>query len=147
MWGTSPQFRSVVLDNWDRDIQGSKMFTLCKRLKLLKPALKQLNKERFSDIEQTCDVLESKVLSLQKDIGVQPTQKLIEEEYRLLQELKELTEAKRSFLEQKSKCHWIQQGDANAAYFHGLIKARRVRNKVCIVEDMKGNVCTSPNTI
>ncbi|KAL9241000.1 hypothetical protein vseg_015160 [Gypsophila vaccaria] len=58
-----------------------------------------------------------------------------------------MAEARNSFLAQKSKSQWIQQGDSNSAYFHGVIKGRRARNKVIMVEDMKGNCCDNPDSI
>ncbi|XP_048498200.1 uncharacterized protein LOC104901151 [Beta vulgaris subsp. vulgaris] len=45
MWKDSSQYRSVVQQAWNSSIQGSKMFRVMKKLKLVKIALKELNKE------------------------------------------------------------------------------------------------------
>ncbi|XP_074277753.1 uncharacterized protein LOC141601376 [Silene latifolia] len=88
------------------------------------------------------------VQNLQEDIGKDPSNlQLIEEEFREVEELKELTEARDNFLAQKSKQVWIQDGDSNSAFFHGMLKRRRVGNKVIMVEDMNGKLCDSPAKI
>ncbi|XP_074303397.1 uncharacterized protein LOC141637889 [Silene latifolia] len=71
------------------------------------------------------------VQKLQEDIGQDPSNlQLIEEVFRPVQELKELSEARDTFLAQKSKQVWIQEGDSNSAFFHGMLKRRRSGNKL-----------------
>ncbi|XP_074318461.1 uncharacterized protein LOC141655273 [Silene latifolia] len=148
MWGGSANFLPTIRRNWDRALPGNHMFKLAKNLKLLKPALKELNRDRFSNIEQATNILQREVRCCLEDIGKDPSNlQLIEEEFRAIQELKELSEARDKFLAKKSKQVWIQDGDANSAFFHGMLKKRRAGNKVIMVEDMNGNLCDSPAKI
>ncbi|XP_074303189.1 uncharacterized protein LOC141637599 [Silene latifolia] len=95
----------------------SKIDRLVKNLKNLKPALRSLNREGFSDIEISTNILQK--------------------------QLQELSKARESFLSQKAKHQWIKEGDANSAYLHGMLKKRRNMNKVVMVEDMNGRMCDS----
>ncbi|KAL9243881.1 hypothetical protein vseg_017718 [Gypsophila vaccaria] len=148
MWGASDKFMALIKQYWSRSLEGTHMFTLARNLKILKPVLRKLNKESYCDIEATTEALKNKVGLLQEEIGQDPTNKhLIEEEHRILQELKNKTEARDAYLAQKAKQKWYQEGDTNSSYFHGMIKDRRNGNKVVMVEDMKGRLCDTPDGI
>lgn len=51
MWRTSPKFLEIVGRIWSREIQGTKVFQVMKKLKAIKMELKMLNKEGYSDIQ------------------------------------------------------------------------------------------------
>ncbi|XP_074299066.1 uncharacterized protein LOC141630088 [Silene latifolia] len=53
MWGEVRELLHTVRSNWDKGLMGTSMFRLVKNLKHLKPALKQLNKEGYNDIEHS----------------------------------------------------------------------------------------------
>ncbi|KAL9242031.1 hypothetical protein vseg_016076 [Gypsophila vaccaria] len=148
MWGTSEKFIPLIQQHWNTYIEGTHMFKLVKKMKLLKPILKQLNRDNYNDIENTTEALEKQVSSLQKELGSDPTNgAVMEEEHRCVKELMIKLEARASYLAQKSKQHWFNEGDTNSAYFHGIIKGRRNRNKVIEIEDMNGIIKNSPEGI
>ncbi|XP_074271290.1 uncharacterized protein LOC141595221 [Silene latifolia] len=148
MWGGSKNFKPTVRESWDRTIAGTPMFKVAKNLKLLKLILKQLNREGFGDIENTTDILQKKVQELQEQLGKDPFNvQLMNDEYAASNELKEKDAARASFLSQKAKHQWVQQGDTNSSYFHGLLKKRRNGNKIVQIEDMNGKMCNSPDQI
>ncbi|KAL9224936.1 hypothetical protein vseg_000914 [Gypsophila vaccaria] len=148
MWGASDKFLPLLQHNWNHNITGTPMFQLIRNLKNLKIILRGLNKEQYNDIEITTADLEKKVQCLQEQIGHNPMNtQLIEEEYNLLQELADKTEARDAFLAQKSKQQWALEGDRNSAYFHGIIKGRRTGNKVILIEDMNGEQRDTPEGI
>ncbi|KAL9247570.1 hypothetical protein vseg_020988 [Gypsophila vaccaria] len=102
MWGASDKFLPLLHQHWNKDLPSTHMFKLARNLKLLKPVLKELNKERYSDIEINTDAMEQKGRNMQEEIGQDPNNKqLMEEEHRCLQELKEMMEARDSYLAQK----------------------------------------------
>ncbi|KAL9232282.1 hypothetical protein vseg_007409 [Gypsophila vaccaria] len=148
MWGSSNKFLPLLHHHWDKQILGTSMFKLVKNMKMLKPVLKDLNKDTYNDIEVRTEVVELKVKAMQEELGKDPTNKvLMEEEYNKLHELKNLMEARASFLAQKSKMKWIEGGDTNSAFFHGIIKGRRDANSVYMIEDRHGQVWDSPEGI
>ncbi|XP_074292218.1 uncharacterized protein LOC141619085 [Silene latifolia] len=51
------------------------------------------------------------------------------------------------FLIQKAKAKWLEQGDNNTAYFHGVIKQRCNQNKVIQIDDQYGHTCNDSEGI
>ncbi|XP_074300186.1 uncharacterized protein LOC141631410 [Silene latifolia] len=99
MWGMSELFQECVVKVWHRRYAGTKMFQLIKKLKSLKPVLKQLNKSCFSDIENSSTIASTLLEKLQKDLVDKPgDHELMQQEYIVAQELKELLAARDSFL-------------------------------------------------
>ncbi|KAL9227918.1 hypothetical protein vseg_003553 [Gypsophila vaccaria] len=148
MWGSSKKFLPLLHYHWDNKIPGSSMFKLVKNLKLLKPVLKELNKDYYNEIEVHTEALELKIRAMQEELRKDPSNKLLmEEEYNGLHELKIMMEARASFLAQKAKMKWIEGGDTNTAFFHGIIKSRRAANSVYRIEDRHGKVWDSPECI
>ncbi|XP_074298298.1 uncharacterized protein LOC141629149 [Silene latifolia] len=126
MWGKSKEFLPLVNELWDYNIDGTPLFKLAKNLKILKPGLKRLNREGFSDIEKATGILEKQVEEMQIQLGTDPSNvSLISQECEASKKLKELQCARDSFLYQKAKGEWIKDGDANTSYFDSIIKKRR----------------------
>nr|GEV62181.1 hypothetical protein [Tanacetum cinerariifolium] len=44
-----------------------------------------------------------------------------------------------SFLKQKAKVQWLDEGDKNSKYFHNVVKGRLNRNIISYIEDLNGN--------
>ncbi|XP_074305769.1 uncharacterized protein LOC141640990 [Silene latifolia] len=131
MWSDAPNFIDTVKSYWSQQIDGTKMFRVVKKLKALKGGLKNLNKECFSDIElnasKASHTLEEIQLQLQDNYD---NPDLITLELQALDEVRFWTKARDSFLQQKAKTQWIDEGDSNTLYFHNVIKRRCPRNKI-----------------
>ncbi|XP_074283054.1 uncharacterized protein LOC141607602 [Silene latifolia] len=72
MWGRAPSFLPRVKDEWEKNYTGHKMFSVIKRLKALKPTLKQLNKECYADIETSTIIAEKELEDIQLLIERKP---------------------------------------------------------------------------
>ncbi|KAL9244400.1 hypothetical protein vseg_018180 [Gypsophila vaccaria] len=121
------------------------MFNLVKKLKQLKHPLKDLNRDKFSDIEKQTNEKEIHFKKLQEELGHNPSDsQLTHEEQRIRQDYSYLKEARDSYLRQKAKDNWSLVGDLNTAYFHGIIRGRIKRNKVIRINDMNGMECDNP---
>ncbi|XP_074305627.1 uncharacterized protein LOC141640848 [Silene latifolia] len=72
---------------------------------------------------------------------------LITKESATANKVRELLEAKNSFLKQKAKLQWLEAGDSNTAYFHASIKKRNSLNKVTQIDDQYGKTCTDSQSI
>nr|TKS00954.1 hypothetical protein D5086_0000177960 [Populus alba] len=59
MWAAHDQFLGVVSSCWLTQVYGTPMYTLCRKLKLLKGPLKELNRLHFSHISERVSSLES----------------------------------------------------------------------------------------
>ncbi|KAK9732996.1 hypothetical protein RND81_04G036900 [Saponaria officinalis] len=148
MWGKNDQFLGYVQDIWDQWVDGCKMFCVVRKLKMLKPKLKELNKHCFSDIENNAGVAEKCLVAIQQRLSLAPTDLvLLMREIEASKAVKELSQARDSFLKQKAKVRWLADGDNNTAYFHQIIKGRLMKNKVLQVEDELGCLQTDSNQI
>ncbi|XP_074264095.1 uncharacterized protein LOC141586691 [Silene latifolia] len=135
-----PAFFIIAPEVWDSEVEGYKMFQLVKKLKWLKLPLKRLNGSAFANIETSVQVAQMYMFSMQKkhhedplNLDVQAEEKAACASFKLLQE------ARRSFLSQKAKVQWMAGGDDNTTYFHSIIKARRLQNRILNIKDMNGN--------
>ncbi|XP_074265051.1 uncharacterized protein LOC141587467 [Silene latifolia] len=148
MWSSASQFKNIVGNVWSIHIQGTKMFSIIKKLKALKPALKSLNKCCFSDIENSTTIATVALENIQKLLVENPGDiVLLQQEMDMAHDLKELISARDSFLIQKAKVQWSLEGDLNTNYFHHAIKKRIYLNKVFQIEDMNGGPCTDGDSI
>ncbi|XP_074299433.1 uncharacterized protein LOC141630528 [Silene latifolia] len=148
MWGKSEFFKDCVKSVWCQAYQGTKMFNVVKKLKALKPALEELNKACFSDIENSTSITAALLEKLQKDLVDHPGDlELMQQEMVVATGLRDLMTARDSFLIQKAKIQWSLEGDLNIAYFHNSIKKRMLQNKVMSFEDKESMVCTEGSQI
>ncbi|XP_074314351.1 uncharacterized protein LOC141649565 [Silene latifolia] len=123
MWSLTPSFTSIVSNDWGKSYNGTKMFCIVKKLKSLKGALKALNRESYSDIENKASMAIQNLESIQQQLIHDPTSSdLLSQEMELLASVRDLTKARDSFLSKKAKTQWLEDGDSNTAYFHGAIK-------------------------
>ncbi|XP_074312628.1 uncharacterized protein LOC141648069 [Silene latifolia] len=148
MWGKDPKFKDIVQVVWYTQIPGYKMFQCVKKLKLLKLSLKQLNGNVFGNIETSANVAKMFLHNVQKQLHSDPNNVSFQQVERdAAISYRELEGAKRSFLAQKSKAQWMDEGDDNTHYFHCVLKARRMSNKVLCIQDMNGITCSSVQAI
>ncbi|XP_074265580.1 uncharacterized protein LOC141588019 [Silene latifolia] len=129
MWSKAPSFLTTVQEEWQKSYFGYPMYCVTRKLKALKRRLKELNKECYSDVENSAILAEK------------------EKEIKALKSFKELSDARQCYLKQKAKTQWLEDGDANTAYFHGAIKKRCFVNKVTQIEDHNGHMCSTSQSI
>ncbi|XP_074302637.1 uncharacterized protein LOC141634307 [Silene latifolia] len=72
MWSLHPDFESVIRNHWQSSIEGTLMFQLTSKLKMLKYNLKMLNKDSFNDIENNSDIVLMALHNVQKELRDQP---------------------------------------------------------------------------
>lgn len=59
----------------------------------------------------------------------------------------ELSSVEEAFFKQKSRIKWLNEGDHNSTYFHGVLKGRQVKMKIAILQDDEGHTLTDMNDI
>ncbi|XP_026459416.1 uncharacterized protein LOC113360082 [Papaver somniferum] len=52
-----------------------------------------------------------------------------------------------TFLREKARINWIQDGDVNSKFFHTRIKLRKAQNSISEIEDSSGNIITDQTGI
>ncbi|KAK7245643.1 hypothetical protein RIF29_40491 [Crotalaria pallida] len=70
-----------------------------------------------------------------------------QEERRLFQQHHEASAAANSFLKQKAKLKWLQEGDQNSKFFHQAIRQRTYKNRILSIKDELGNQITGQDEI
>ncbi|XP_074290319.1 uncharacterized protein LOC141617049 [Silene latifolia] len=143
MWAKSPEFLGIITKHWNAPIYGTPMYKVVNRMKAMKSDLKQLNRDNFHDVEKNAQIMLMTLHSIQTELQTRPLDpQLIEAEKVAADGFKVLDEARTSFLAQKAKVSWLEEGDDNTAFFHSAIKKRRIANKVMQIEDQNGIVHT-----
>ncbi|XP_073060321.1 uncharacterized protein [Primulina eburnea] len=108
MWALSDSFLETVARNWKFLGHGTAQYSLKQMLNNLKHPLKQLNKKQFSHISSRASAAAKSLTNLQRDMlhsGVTPNG------YGEMKRRTELLlEAERSFIAQKAKLSYLQQG-------------------------------------
>ncbi|XP_074314256.1 uncharacterized protein LOC141649465 [Silene latifolia] len=148
MWSKAHSLLTTVQEEWQKCYSGYPMYCVTSKLKALKGRLKELNKECYSDVENSAILAEKEVINIQGKLIQDPLNaELIQEEITGLKSFKELNDARQSYLRQKAKAQWMEDEDANSTYFHGAIKKRCSMNKVTQIEYYNGHNCTTSQSI
>ena len=139
-------FIKAVESAWADDVTGDPWFILTTKLKKVKLALKTLN--------NSCGNLHEAVISARRSLDVFqenlngiPSADMCQLEEKLCNNLHNALIAEEKFLKQKSRVNWLKLGDGNNAFFHRSCKSRWNVNKIVMMEDSSGNVCTSHKDI
>jgi len=111
MWASHENFLQIVSDNWTRHIQGSPMFSLCKKLKFLKRPLKELNKLHFSHISKRVARAEAALENHQTALhDARDNLHILEHDNQLRLILMNLKSVEKMF-SQKLKCNFFKDSD------------------------------------
>ncbi|XP_074315537.1 uncharacterized protein LOC141651735 [Silene latifolia] len=70
MWSSAPGFQECVTKAWSTRVLGTNMYKVVRKLKMLKPGLKLINRSHFSDIENSADIAFLKLTHIQKQLIV-----------------------------------------------------------------------------
>lgn len=110
---------------------GNPMYRLVKKLKRTKGALKQSNKKEFGCISERIKTTRSSLDSVQACLDRKPLHgDLLEEERALEGNLRRLNWTEESFTRQKSRIHWLKEGDQTTRYFFNCLKSRCNRKRI-----------------
>ncbi|VFQ94248.1 unnamed protein product [Cuscuta campestris] len=148
MWMQHELFDSVVRQTWDTRITGTRQFRLCRKLKLLKHPLKQLNKKEFGHISTRAENARSSYTEMMTRLMTDPQNSaLIEQAASLRKEATFYSDAERSFFLQKVKCTFINEGDKCTKFFHAMMKKQKVLSSIPFIITSQGSTTTSSEAI
>ncbi|KAM6542413.1 hypothetical protein CsatB_006860 [Cannabis sativa] len=125
MWKNHPEFDSKLQEIWTQTKHGSKMYILAATLKT------KLELESIQEQLQQ-DPLNHGLLATKQEVRDRYVQ--VQRNYSL-------------FLQQKSKCAWVQNGDSNIALFYASIKQRIQQNQIFVIEQHDGSRVHEPQQI
>ncbi|KAG7541754.1 Endonuclease/exonuclease/phosphatase superfamily [Arabidopsis thaliana x Arabidopsis arenosa] len=133
---THPEYPRLLETAWSLPVvQGSTMFSLCQKLKAVKVACKALNRSSFSNIQARTAEAHESLTRIQSQILTTPTTSLFDEEKVARNRWTFLSTAEESFLRQKSRLRWCDEGDSNTSFFHKSVKAHQANNRICSLKN------------
>ncbi|GKC42215.1 hypothetical protein Tco_1059937 [Tanacetum coccineum] len=106
-----PKFLDIVKEGWNMEIEGCYMFKLVKKLKRLKPLLKNLSWKNGNLYER-----------VNKWKGG----------------ASKYSNKEDSFLSQQAKIEWLKDGDKNSKFFHAVLKSRKHKSRVAAISNENG---------
>ncbi|XP_062088786.1 uncharacterized protein LOC133795350 [Humulus lupulus] len=145
MWSSHPQYHQEVSRVWHQTVKGTKMFQVVTKLKDLKAFFRDLNKLGFSAIHMADLQAREKLNECQNKLHRDPLN--VDLQYQELEARRHYAGVHKdycSFLSQKSKVTWVQEGDENSAIFHSSIKEKRCQNRIYSITNAEGNRVEDP---
>ena len=116
------------------------------KLKKVKVALKSVNAKNGNLIQAVLNSRDE-LLKFQDSMGVPPSSADLRIKKELANLYSSALPSDGSFLKQKSRIHWLKNGDGNNRYFMNSCKNRWNSNKVLFVVDDYGNTHVSHENI
>ncbi|GAV92873.1 LOW QUALITY PROTEIN: hypothetical protein CFOL_v3_36251, partial [Cephalotus follicularis] len=130
VWASHQSFLGLVRDV-QRQLEGSPMEVVGKKLRLLKPLLKELHNRSFKDPSTVCTNLMKELCAQQAALDVDPSNvEARNREQQILEDYHKASRVEEAFLKQKARVQWLKLGDSNSAYFHRVVKVRQARNTI-----------------
>lgn len=131
-WVSHKEFKAVVSDSWCPFISTKDPITVCIcKLKRLKARLKDWSKGAFGDIFVKLDGLQRELLLLQqRDVNSIHEVDHMQRESVLMKEIQVTLEQQQLLLRQKSRTHWLVDGDRITAFFNRVLRAARAKASI-----------------
>uniref|UniRef100_A0A803PTY7 Reverse transcriptase domain-containing protein n=1 Tax=Cannabis sativa TaxID=3483 RepID=A0A803PTY7_CANSA len=148
MWSSHPMYSTKVKEEWNKETRGTKMYQLICKLKALKPVFKEINKEGFSDIQAAYSQAKNELDLLHDQLQLDPLNSTLHTaELEARDKLAATFKNYNSFLQQKVKANWIQNGDCNTSVFHASLRQRYRQNQVLSIVREDGVRVSEPNQV
>lgn len=147
-WMKHHQFKELVQNSWLLPVTGSPMVRLSLKLRRLKPVLRDLNANCFSNISGRVMEARTQMENLQNLCSQNPgNESLREMEKKAIRVFMELSAAEESFKKQKSRVNWLALGDQNTKFFHHKVRSNRARNKILSLVTAEGLWLDKPEEV
>ncbi|XP_020243218.1 uncharacterized protein LOC109821444 [Asparagus officinalis] len=148
MWTKHADYLPTVSNIWESDIQGCTMYSVCTKLKMLKEALKVLNKRHFYNISEQVQRAKLVLEDTQEKFQNNPLDTiLIRREKENLSSHNKLLDCEVSFYQQKARIAWSVLGDRSTSSFHAAVNKNRHNNIVGVLYNSRGDRITDGGEI
>ncbi|KAF7146318.1 hypothetical protein RHSIM_Rhsim04G0150700 [Rhododendron simsii] len=137
-WVTEEDCKEVVSEVWCQSNDGSKMYTVCKKLRGCKEKLKQWSFKKFGNLRLKIVVTKDQLAEVQKQIESGFNEDYVALEKILVRKLEDLWQKDSMYWHQRSRIKWLRMGDKNSRFFHLSTIQRRQRNQVMRLKDSSG---------
>ena len=141
-------FIPLLAQHWfSFQVLGFAMYRVVKKLKSLKPVIRDFSRQNYSDIEKRVAEAAEALAQAQVRTLNDPSTENAELELYLQEKWLKLSSAEESFFYQKSRVSWLQVGDRNTPYFHLMANARQAINHIHYLENAAGRRYESQSDI
>ncbi|VFQ86115.1 unnamed protein product [Cuscuta campestris] len=148
MWLNHDSYDNTLKHVWDMRFNGTRQFRLCRKLKLLKQPLKQLNKKDFAHISSRAEEARKTYTDLMDKLYKDPDKlELLHLVATTRKKASFYSDAERSFFQQKVKCNFINEGDKCTKFFHAMVKKKSIMNSIPVLITSQGTTTTSLEAI
>jgi len=134
-WADFQGYDEFVRTTWGSfHFHGCRGYVLRKKLKLMKLSLKEWHQQHTQNLNGKMVLVKNHISFLEEkgEMSVLPDDD-IAELHDLSINLHSLARAQASLSWQNSRMKWLQEGDANSKFFHGVMSARRRHNSIHMV--------------
>lgn len=137
---TLPSFYATVEKAWNTSWYGDPMAVLNRKLKDVKQALIQLNKDN-GNVHSNVTQSKANLFLIQDRLRQDPHNPALLDQQKSLALALENHLLQEEVLDlQKSRVTWLAQGDGNNSFFHSQVRANWNSNKILAIKEKNGNM-------
>ena len=115
---------------------------------MVKNLIEATDREEFGNVSVANAKSYNSLITAQQELQIDPTNaELIEKEMKSRQEYHTTHKNYMSFLSQKAKVRWFEEGDENTRVFHHSIKIRRAQNRVNTIKNEHEEWVSNPEEV
>lgn len=149
--GKLEAFFPLVKEYWDSTTSlfhsTSAMFRFSKKLKSLKPLIRELGKAKLGNLTKKAKEAHEILCEKQKKTLSDPCAHNVKEEADAYERWLYVASLEEDHLKQRAKLHWLDVGDQNNKTFHNAIKSRQAQNTIREIRCPNGVVVTKQEDI
>ncbi|GFZ16285.1 hypothetical protein Acr_25g0006940 [Actinidia rufa] len=135
---------SLVRNSWGMRVDGTAMYKLCRKLKVLKEPLKSLNNLHFSHISARSLAAKEELQQAQLQLHDNPSDTHLQSVIpKLRAKAINLAKAEMSYCSQLAKANFLKNCDKGTKFFHNMIKSRRMNGNIPSITLEDGSRSTS----
>lgn len=148
-WISHRDFENIVKESWMVFMPAKDPITVCiRKLKRLKICLREWSRQAFGDVFTRLDTLEAELGQLQqRNFNNESEGEHQLQESDLMRQINELLRQQHLLLIQKTRAHWLIDGERNTEFFHRALRMARAKSNLSsimidgtICEDVGGNL-------
>ncbi|KAG7580838.1 Reverse transcriptase domain [Arabidopsis suecica] len=125
----------------------STLFRFTKKLKALKPVIRNLAKDRLGNLVKKAKEAHDDLCKKQEQNLANPSPLAMTEELEAYNRWDLVSGLEEKYLKQKSKLHWLDVGDRNNKTFHRAVMVREAQNSIRELHKQDGTVVKKPEEI
>lgn len=116
----------------------SAIFRFSKKLKNLKPLIRELGREQLGNLTKRAQEAYSTLCEKNKNTLLQPSEASVHEEGEAYEKWLYVAGLEEKHLKQRAKLHWLDVGDQNNKIFHNSIRVRKAQNTIREIRSSNG---------